>query len=182
MKLFLAASLILVAFLIAAAQSGPVAPQEGSRVAAPPGWCSGCTDAQKEQIISRETRAKEVADSNESPGAPKVARGNNPRPHAYALYPTRFLITNHSDKKTKQVKWEATLINRDTKETIQTFSLVTRKSIGRHKNAVIKENLVVPLRQLTGPVVTAGQPGMPDIVGKYKIVEIEYKDGSVFRP
>jgi hypothetical protein len=179
-------SLAIIAFtfsvsFVVAAQSP--APQEGSKVAAPAGWCQGCTDSQKVQLISNEQSNKTgVSDSWPS----TRPRGAATRPGSYALFTTKFLVNNDSNKKIKRVTWETTLFNEDTHEPIQTFSFTTKTTIAPHKSLVLKEKVQVPMNKLLGPVVPAGQPGgnsaNPAVLEQYKIIEIEYKDGSTVRP
>jgi hypothetical protein len=188
MKTILALLTMVVAGSIAAAQSRPPEappPQEGSRVAAPPGWCSGCTDAQKVQRISQESRAKETAENNQWPGRPQVSP--TAPPPKYTVFKTNFLVNNDSDKEIREIKWTATLINRETSETIQIFPLQTKKKIAPHKSAKLKERLVVPIKKLRGQVVSATQPAKDPTKGvevdeKYEIIEILYTDKSVSRP
>jgi hypothetical protein len=184
MKTILAVILTLTAGAIAAAQSRPteVTPQEGSRVAAPQGWCMGCTDAQKTQRISEENRGKDIADHNQWPGRPQVARSSLSQ---YWMFTTNFLVNNDSDKEIREIKWTATFINQETKETIQSFPLQTKKKIAPHRSKELKQKLFVPLKKLQGQVVSVTQPKDPKNVvveEKYEIVEIVYKDKSVSRP
>jgi hypothetical protein len=180
MKTILAIIMMLVAGSITAAQSRPpeAPPQEGSRVAAPPGWCMGCTDAQKIQRISEENRGKNTTD----PARPQVAK----TPMAtHRLFVTDFLVKNESDKEIREIRWTATLVNRDTQEIIQTFPLQTKKKIAAHHSKKLKQKLYVPLKKLQGPVVSPQSMKDPKDIPvdeKYEILEIVYKDKSVKRP
>jgi hypothetical protein len=185
MKTILAVILTMVAGSIAAAQSRPTEapPQEGSRVAAPQGWCMGCTDAQKSQRISEENRGKDIADHNQWPAGPQVARSSRSQ---YWMFTTNFLVNNDSNKEIREVKWTATFINQETRETIQSFPLQTKKKIAPHRSKALKQKLFVPLKKLQGQVVSATQPPKDPknvvVEEKYEIVEIVYKDKSVSRP
>lgn len=184
MKTILAVMIMLVGGSIAAAQSRPTEapPQEGSRVAAPPGWCTGCTDAQKIQRISEENRGKDITDPSQWPGRPQVAK---PSLATHRLFVTDFLVKNDSDKEIREIRWTATLVNRDTQETIQTFPLRTKKKIAAHKSGKLKQKLFVPLKKLQGQVVSPQSIKDPrdiPVDKKYEIVEIVYKDKSVSRP
>jgi len=187
MKTIFTVILLVFAGSIAAAQSRPpeAPPQEGSKVAAPSAFCMGCTDAQKSQRISQESRSKETAKNNQWPGRPEVATTGPPP--KYTVFKTNFLVNNDSDKEIRAIKWTATLINRETQETIQTFPLETKKKIAPHKSSKLKERLVVPVKKLRGQVVSATQPVKDPAKGvevdeKYAIIEIVYKDKSVSRP
>jgi hypothetical protein len=112
-----------------------------------------------------------------------VARSKPPN---YRVFKTNFLVNNESDKEIRQIKWTTTLVNRETKETIGTFPLSTKKTIRPLKSRRLKEKVFVPLKKLLGPTVSAGNPTDPNKVveldEKYQIVEIVYKDKSVARP
>ena len=181
MKMILAVIALTCVLSVVATAQNPT-PQEGSRVAAPAGWCQGCSDAQKQLIISQEDRGKN-APSNDHVTAPSIATSN---PHTYASFTTNFLVSNNSNKKIKRINWETTLINRETNQLIQTFSFVTKRTVAPHKELVLKQNLHVPMSKLLGPVVTAGQPGAktsrPEVLEQYRNIEIEYKNGSIVRP
>lgn len=184
MKLIFAVVTIIAACSVAAAQTRPseAPPQEGSRVAAPPGWCSGCTDAQKIQRISEENRGKDITDPSQWPVPPQVTK---PSTATHRLFITDFLVKNDSDKEIREIKWTVTLINHETQETIQTFPLQTKKKIGAHQSSNLKQKLFVPLRKLQGQVVSTQSIKDPKDVAvdkKYEIVEIVYKDKSVAKP
>ncbi len=187
MKTIFSVMLIVIAASIAAAQSKPPeAPaQERSKVAAPPSYCIGCTDAQKSQRISQDNRDKVVAEGSQWPARPQVS------PHAppskYTVFKTNFLVNNDSDKEIREIKWTATLINRETHETIQTFPLQTKKKIAAHKSGKLEEKLMVSVKKVQGQVVSATQPPKDPSKGvevdeKYELIEIVYKDKSVSRP
>ena len=184
MKTIFGLIMIIAACSNAAAQGRPTEapPQEGSRVAAPPGWCMGCTDAQKTQRISEENRGKNTTDPTQWPDRPQVAK---PAMATHRLFVTNFLVKNDSDKEIREIKWTATLVNRDTQETIQTFPLQTKEKIAAHKSKKLKQKLYVPLKKLQGPVVTPQSMKDPKDIPvdeKYEIVEIVYQDKSVRRP
>jgi hypothetical protein len=168
---------------VTSSESGRVTAQEGSTVAAPKSWCSGCTDSQKREIISREARGKDVTDHNELPGRPQVSRSGAGQ---YAEFKTNFLVNNDSDKKIKSIKWECTLLNKTTGDPIHTFTLTTAKKIDPHKSKTLRETVVVPMKKLMGQVVPANQSAQPpkqvEVDEKYQIIEIEYADGSIVRP
>jgi outer membrane murein-binding lipoprotein Lpp len=182
-KFLIVATLVLVGCSMSRAQSGQVAPQEGSKVAAAPGWCMGCTDSQKVNLISREAREKDATANNELPNRPQVTRS---RAGQYAEFKTNFLVNNDSDKKIKSIKWECTLLNKTTRDPIHTFSLTTAKTIDPHKSKTLRETVIVPMKKLMGQVVPANQSAQPprqvEVDEKYQIIEIEYADGSIVRP
>jgi hypothetical protein len=182
-KFLIVATFVLVVCSMGSAQQGRVTPQEGSQVAAPHGWCMGCTDSQKVETISREAREKDVTANNESLGRPQVSRSGPPQ---YAEFKTNFLVNNDSDKKIKRIKWECTLLNKTTGDAIHTFSLTTAKNIDPHKSKLLQEKVVVPMKKLMGQVVPANQTAQPprqvEVDEKYQIIEIEYADGSIARP
>ena len=97
-----------------------------------------------------------------------------------------LLVNNESDKEIRSIKWTATLINRETQETIQSFPLETKRKIAPHKSSKLKERLVLPLKKLQGQVVSATQPikdpTRTAVDEKYEIVEILYADKSVSKP
>jgi hypothetical protein len=180
--LIVVATLVLVVCSMSRAQ-GQVKPSEPGQgqVAAPPGWCTGCTNSQKAEIISREARDKDVKDHNEWPARAEIS---GPRTARYAEFKTNFLVSNDSDKKIKSIKWECTLLNKTTGDTIQTFSLTTTKKIDPHKSKLLQEIVAVSMKKLMGQVVPANQPtpGQVEVDEKYQIIEIEYADGSIVRP
>jgi hypothetical protein len=182
-KYLIVATLVLVGCSMGRAQSGRVTAQEGSQVAAPKGWCTGCTESQKVELISREARAKDVTDHNELPGRPQVSRSGAGQ---YAEFKTNFLVNNDSEKKIKRITWECTLLNKATGDTIQTFSLTTTKKIDPHKSKVLQQRVAVSMKKLMGQVVAANQPtstsSQVEVDEKYQIIEIEYADGSISRP
>ena len=181
-KFLIVATFVFAACSMGRAQRGP-APQEGSRVAAPPGWCTGCTDNEKVILISREAREKDAPANNESLGRPQVSRSGLPQ---YAEFKTNFLVNNDSDKKIKSIKWECTLLNKTTGDPIYTFSLTTPKTIDPHKSKTLRKKVIVPMKKLLGQVVSANQPAQSlrqvPVDEKYQIIEIEYADGSIVRP
>jgi hypothetical protein len=182
-KSLIVATFVLVACSMSSAQAGRVTAQEGSRVAAPNGWCMGCTDSQKVELISREAREKDATANNGSLGRPQVLRSGSGQ---YAEFKTNFLVNNDSDKKIKRITWECTLLNKATGDPIHTFSLTTAKNIAPHKSKLLRETVVVPMKKLMGQVVPANQTAQPpkqvEVDEKYQIVEIEYADGSIVRP
>jgi hypothetical protein len=182
-KYLIVATLVLVGCSMSRAQSGRVTAQEGSSVAAPPGWCMGCSDSQKTAIISREAREKDVTAHNEWTDRPRVSGSGSPQ---YAEFKTNFLVNNDSDKKIKSIKWECTLLNKTTGDPIHTFTLTTAKNIDPHKSKTLRERVVVPMKKLMGQVVPANQSAQPpkqvEVDEKYQIIEIEYADGSIVRP
>ena len=182
-KFLIVATFVLAACSMGRAQSGQVAPQEGSRVAAPPGWCTGCSDSDKVNLISREAREKNATANDGSLGRPQVSRSGLPQ---YAEFKTNFLVNNDSDKRIKSITWECTLLNKTTGDQIHTFSLTTTKKIDPHKSRTLRETVMVPMKKLMGQVVPANQSGQPpkqvEVDEKYQIIEIEYADGSIVRP
>lgn len=168
---------------VTSSDSGRVTGHEGSQVAAPPGWCTGCTDSQKVGLISREAREKDVAANKDLLGRPQVSRSGAGQ---YAEFKTNFLVNNDSDKKIKRITWECTLLNKTTGDPIHTFSLTTAKNINPHKSKLLQEKVVVPMKKLMGQVVPANQSAQPpkqvEVDEKYQIIEIEYADGSIARP
>lgn len=175
MKTFLSVTVLLFAYSFANSQ-GQSNPPRGDT-------CASCgierSDPQRD--ISAQDRTR-VASSDAWPIRPEVA---NRRGSPYRVVTTNFLVNNDSDKEIRTIKWTATLINRETKETIQTFPLETRKKIGPHKSAKLKEKLVVPVKKLRGKVVSATQPNDPKEVAvdeKYEIVEIVYADKTTAKP
>jgi hypothetical protein len=183
MKKFLIVATLLVGCSMGRAQAGRVTPQEGSRVAAPHSWCTGCSESQKVELISREAREKGASDNNESLGRQQASRSGAGH---YANFKTNFLVNNDSDKKIKSIKWECTLLNRTSGDTIQTFSLTTTKKIDPHKSKVLRQTVTVSMKKLMGQVVPANQTKQPprqvEVDEKYQIIEIEYADGSISRP
>jgi len=182
-KFLIVATFVLAACSMGMAQSGRVTAQEGSTVAAPKSWCTGCTDSQKVDLINREASGKGVTDHSDLPGRPE---GSRPRAGQYAEFKTNFLVNNDSDKKVKSIKWECTLLNKTTGDLIHTFSLTTAKTINPHKSRTLRETVVVPMKKLLGQVVPANQSAQPprqvEVDEKYQIIEIEYADGSIVRP
>jgi len=168
---------------VTSSESGRVTAHEGSQVAAPKSWCSGCTDSEKKDLISREAREKDANANNELPNRPQVSRSDAGQ---YAEFKTNFLVNNDSDKKIKSIKWECTLLNKTTGDPIHTFTLTTAKSINPHKSKLLQEKIVVPMKKLMGQVVSANQTAQPsrqvEVDEKYQIIEIEYADGSIVRP
>lgn len=193
-KYLIVATLVLVGCSMARAQagrvtsseSGRVTAQEGSSVAAPHSWCMGCSESQKIELASREAREKDAAiasGNNGSLGRPVVSRS---WPGQYAEFKTNFLVNNDSDKKIKRITWECTLLNKNTGDTIQTFTLTTDKKIDPHKSKLLQEKVNVPMKKLMGQVVPANQSPQPpkqvEVDEAYRILEIEYTDGSIVRP
>lgn len=182
-KYLIVATLVLVACSMARAQAGQVTAKEGSSVAAPQGWCMGCTDSQKKDLINREASGKGVTDESGSLGRAQLSRSGAGQ---YAEFKTNFLVNNDSDKKIKSIKWECTLLNKSTGDPIHTFSLTTAKTIDPHKSKTLRETVVVPMKKLMGQVVPANQSPQPpkqvEVIEKYQIIEIEYADGSIARP
>ena len=188
-KYLIVATLVLVGCSMGRAQSGRVSSSEGGRVtgnegsqvAAPHGWCTGCTDSQKRDLINREASGKGVTDQSGLPGRPQVSRSGAGQ---YAEFKTNFLVNNDSDKKIKSIKWECTLLNKTTGDPIHTFTLTTAKNIAPHKSKLLQEKVVVPMKKLMGQVVPANQPtpGQVEVDEAYRIIEIEYADGSIVRP
>jgi hypothetical protein len=166
---------------VSSSESGRVTAQEGSSVAAPKSWCMGCSESQKVELASREAREKDAAANDQSLGHPQVSRSAAGQ---YAEFKTNFLVNNDSDKKIKSIKWECTLLNKTTGDTIQTFSLTTTKKIDPHKSKVLQEKVAVSMKKLMGQVVPANQPtsSQVEVDEKYQIIEIEYADGSVVWP
>ena len=182
-KYLVVATLVLVGCSMGRAQGGRVTAKEGNSVAAPQGWCTGCTESQKADLISREAREKDVSDHNQLPVRPQVSRSGAGQ---YAEFKTNFLVNNDSDKKIKRITWECTLLNKTTGDPIHTFSLTTAKNINPHKSKLLQEKVVVPMKELMGQVVPANQSAQPpkqvEVDEKYQIIEIEYADGSIARP
>jgi hypothetical protein len=193
-KYLIVATLVLVGCSMGRAQAGRVSSseggrvtaQEGSSVAAPHGWCMGCSESQKVELASREAREKDAAiaaGGNGSLGRPQVSRS---WPGQYAEFKTNFLVDNDSAKKIKSIKWECTLLNKTTGATIQTFLLTTMKKIDPHKSKVLQETVAVSMKKLMGQVVPANQSPQPpkqvEVDEKYRIIEIEYTDGSIVWP
>lgn len=147
--------------------------------------CANCTpERSASQRPNGDDERARIAAHNEWPPRPQV--WTKPLPLNYRIFKTNFLLNNESDKEIRAIKWTATLINRETKETIQTFPLETKKKIAAHKSITLKEKLVVPLKKLQGQVVSATAPTKdPTKIAldeKYQIVEIRYADKSVSRP
>lgn len=171
------AAMIIVAAGIASAQS-TAAQQKGDT-------CTNCTSERSlGQRPSGDDERARIAAHNEWPQRPQVAKPKPPP--KYTVFNTNFLVNNESEKEIRAIKWTATLINRETQETIQTFPLETRKKIAPHKSIRLKERLVVPLKKLQGQIVSATQPikdptKIP-VDEKYEIVEILYADKTVSKP
>jgi hypothetical protein len=143
------------------------------------------TVAQKVQRISQESRGKETAENNQWPGRPQVSP--TAPPPRYTVFRTNFLVNNDSNKEIREIKWTATLINRETQEIIQSFPLQIKKKTAAHKSGKLKERLVVPMKKLQGQVISATQPGKDpakavDVHQNYQIIEIVYADKTVSKP
>jgi hypothetical protein len=180
------ATLVLLVCSMSRPAQGQVKPSEPGQgqVAAPPGWCQGCTNGQKAEIATREARQREVSDHNQWPGKPSLSASGVRSGVQYAQFKTHFLVNNDSDKKIKRITWECTLLIRATKEPIQTFTLVTRKGLAPHKSTVFSQKVTLSFENLLGARII-NQLILPDtfeVEDKYQIREIEYADGSVFRP
>jgi hypothetical protein len=182
-KFLILTTFVLMACSLARAQAGQVPAKEGSSVAAPPGWCMGCTDSQKRDLINREGSGKGVTNQSDSLGRPVVSRAGTGQ---YAEFKTNFLVNNDSDKKIKRIMWECTLLNKVTGQPIHTFTLTTAKKINPHQSKVLQEKVNVPMKKLMGQVVPANQTGQSatqvEVDEAYRIIEIEYADGSIVRP
>ena len=171
MKTLLALAILVFASSVAGAQKGDIYVTSNGRTNSQP------------QSSPQPDPTRGLTGPSEWPKRPEVYRS---APSNYRLFVTKFLVNNESNKQIREIKWTATLINRETRETIGTFPLQTRKKIGAHKSATLKERLVVPLKKLRGQVVSATQPTDPNkpvpIDEKYEIIEIIYADKSVSRP
>lgn len=185
-KYLIVATLVLVSCSMGRAQAGRVTGNEGSTVAAPHGWCMGCSESQKVELTSREAREKDAAiaaGNNGSLGRPQVSRSGAGQ---YAEFKTNFLVNNDSNKKIKRIQWECTLLNKTTGDTIHSFTLSTAKKIDPHKSKLLEEKVNVPMKKLMGQVVPANQSAHPpkqvEVDEAYRILEIEYADGSIVRP
>jgi hypothetical protein len=146
--------------------------------------CVNCGDRpNNQQINAQDQRASEIAAHNQWPGRPEVAKSAS---RTHTLFITNFQLNNDSDKEIREIKWTATLTNRETREEIGTFPFQTKKKISPHKTVTLKERLAVPLKKLHGQVVSATQPTDPNkpvpVDEKYQVVEIVYADKSVFKP
>ena len=173
MKTFLTLLILLFAYSCASAQNV----QRGDT-------CANCGVERSNPQRDLNAQRTPTGTGNEWPGRPQV--WTKPLPLKYTVFKTSFLVNNESDKEIREIKWTATLINRETRETIQTFTLETKKKIGAHKSKKLKERLVVPLKKMQGQVVSATQPikdpAKIAVDEKYEIVEILYADKSVSKP
>lgn len=174
MKTFLTLIILIVASSCAYAQSPP----RGDT-------CANCGVERSDPQRDLNAQRTHTGTGSEWPGRPQV--GGPPRPLKYTVFKTNFLVNNNSDKEIREIKWTATLINRETQETIQTFPLQTKKKIAAHKSGKLKEKLMVSVKKVQGQVVSATQPVKDPSKGvevdeKYEIIEITYKDKSVSRP
>ena len=133
--------------------------------------------------MNREGSGKGATNQSESLGRPGVSR---PGTGQYAEFKTNFLVNNDSDKKIKRIMWECTLLNKTTGDPIHTFTLTTEKKIDPHKSKLLQEKVNVPMKKLMGQVVPANQTGQSptqvEVDEAYRIIEIEYTDGSIVRP
>lgn len=142
--------------------------------------CANCTVERSSTTAERneaDRRAQDLARRNEWPSRPTVGRS---LPSNRRYFVTDFLVNNQSDKEIRQIKWTVTLINRETQQTIDTLPMDTKKKISAHKSSRLKEKFSVSLKKLIGPTVSANDPSDPqktvEVVQKYEIVEIVYKD------
>src|ERR1041385_36544 len=171
MKSFLALTILILACAAANAQA------RGDT-------CVNCGDRPyNQQLNAQDQKSQETAAHNQWPTRPEVAKSAVP---IHTLFITNFQLNNDSDKEIREIKWTATLTNRETHEEIGTFPLQTKKKISPHKTVTLKERLAVPVKKLRGQVVSATQPTDPNkpvpVDEKYQIVEIVYADKSVSRP
>src|SRR6266404_669596 len=147
--------------------------------------CVGCRERTNNptQPNPQDQSARDPVARNQWPGRPEVAKS---AARTHTLFITNFQLNNDSDKAIREIKWTATLINRETQEEIGTFPFQTKKKISPHKTVTLKEKLAVPLRKLRGQVVSATQPTDPNkpvpVDEKYQVVEIVYADKSVSKP
>ncbi len=171
--------LVIAASLLMSSIAGAQSPPRGDT-------CANCNSERQNPQAPRneqDRRAQEIVKHNEWPARPELPRSG---PVNHRLFVTNFLVKNESDKEIREIKWTATLINRETQERFGTFPLATKKRIRPRKSARLKERVFVPLKNLIGSTVSASSPNdhknPVKIDDKYEIVEIVYKDKSVVRP
>jgi hypothetical protein len=116
---------------------------------------------------------------------------NRLRPLRFSPFYMRFSmsvdVTNDTAKKIKQITWESTLIDAVTKQTISTYTFVTRKRIAPHEAVTISKKVEVPLdpRVISANQTIPVKRGVPNVIrteAVSKITEIVYTDGSVSTP
>lgn len=97
------------------------------------------------------------------------------------------VFTNNSPKKIKQITWASTLIDTATKQTISTYTFVTRKRIAPYQVVTLRKKVQVPLdpRVLSPYQSNRVKRGAPNVFRTEQvstIKKIEYTDGSVSTP
>jgi hypothetical protein len=105
----------------------------------------------------------------------------------YIRFDVSVSVTNDTAKKIRQITWESTLIDAATKQTISTYTFVTRKRIAPHDVITISKKVEVPLdpRVISANQTNQVRRGVPNVIPTEqvsKIIEIEYTDGSVSTP
>jgi hypothetical protein len=168
-----------------------------AQVAAPNGWCMGCTAGEEAEIVAREDRDREVADHNQWPTRPRFTRPNK----THGEITAKFEFANNTNKEIKQVTWECILVSLTTGQPIASYTVVTSKSIAPQSTAVLSKKVKVPLGSFYSKVVPVGQTNqspyptintelllpytqydLPDIVQVEQInqvKQIRYRDGSI---
>jgi hypothetical protein len=170
MKTFLTLIILIFICSCASAQSAP----RGDT-------CANCSVERSDPQRDLNAQRNRPQTGNEWPVRPQVAKSTPPK---YTVFKTNFLVNNESDKEIRSIKWTATLINRETQETIQSFPLETKRKIAPHKSSKLKERLVLPLKKLQGRQFQPHSQLKTDetVDEKYEIVEILYADKSVSKP
>src|SRR5690242_13191480 len=79
--------------------------------------CAGCSEraGSQSQPNPQDQWARDAAGHNDWPIGPHGAKFD---PSAYGLFITNFQLNNDSEKAIREIKWTATLINRETQEEI----------------------------------------------------------------
>ena len=152
------------------------------------GSCGDCSvsTSQREQNAMWEARLAE-AEHNKWPTRPQLTPLGK---RGFARFTANFDFANDTDKKIKQVMWECTLVSLSTRETIASYTLVTRKGIAPHSTSVLSQAVVVPLEPFYPKVTSTSQtkqskyelPKVLQVEQINRVKEIRYKDGSISTP
>lgn len=122
-----------------------------AQVAAPSGWCIGCSDAQRDHDW-------EMAQHNQWPTRVRFTRPNKTY---YGELTAKFEFANNTNKEIKQVTWEFILVSLTTGQPIASYTVVTNKSIAPQSTAVLSKKVKVPLESFYTSPTGAGSGTVP---------------------
>ena len=145
--------------------------------------CGGCSVSTNQR---EQNGIWEVA-NNQSPAHPRLTW---PGKWEFARFTANFEFANDTDKTIKQVVWECTLVSLSTRQTIASYTLVTRKGIAPHRTSVLSKAVLVPLESFYPKVTSTSSanqskdelPKVVQAVQTNRVKEIRYKDGSISTP